>query len=125
MNEMRLLFEQPCYELSANGRCHWRKKAALVRKVRGAAKLMTLAVKRSYYEFDGFVPVVYDVTWYYSRGVAPDEDNLVGRCKALLDGVADALGVDDRGWHLGVVSRVKVGMRDALAGRVEITLRSE
>lgn len=122
---MQLLFEQPCYDMSPNGRLHWGKKARLVRKVRTSSKLVTLAVVRAYPEFDGFEPTVYDIVWYYSRGVEPDEDNVVARVKPVLDGCADALKVNDRDWHLGTLSRVKVGTKDALAGRVEITLRRE
>lgn len=27
MNEMRLLFDQPCYEMSPNGRLHWGQRS--------------------------------------------------------------------------------------------------
>ncbi len=30
-----------------------------------------------------------------------DDDNMVSRCKAHRDGIADAIGVDDRHWRLG------------------------
>jgi len=30
-----------------------------------------------------------------------DDDNLIARCKAYLDGIADALGVDDSRFRLG------------------------
>lgn len=125
MNEMRLLFDQPSYELSLNGRLTWRQKAGMVRKVRTTAKLLTLAEVRAYPEFEGFEPNVYDITWFFSYGVEPDEDNIVGRCKSLLDGMADALKVNDRGWHLGIIRRIRVRAKNPLRGRMEITLRSE
>lgn len=123
--EMKLLFEQPCYEMSPNGRLHWGKKARLVSKVRTSSKLLTLCVVRNYPEFEGFVPNVYDIVWYYSRGPEPDEDNVVARLKPILDGCADALRVNDRGWHLGALERVKVKAADPLSGKVEIVLRYE
>lgn len=30
------------------------------------------------------------------RGPLPDRDNCIAACKAMLDGIADALGLDDR-----------------------------
>ena len=46
-----------------------------------------------------------DVTWYY-KGVRPDFDNVVARCKAIIDGCADAFGINDRVLELGRVRRV-------------------
>lgn len=120
MSKMQLLFEQPCYEMSPNGRLHWGQKARLVRKVRTSSKLLTLAVVRAYAEFEGFEPNEYDITWYYTYGVEPDEDNVVARLKPILDGCADALKVNDRDWHLGVLERVKVKAADPLSGKVQV-----
>ena len=124
MAEMRLLFNKPAYALGANGRMTWRQKAAAVEKVRRSAKLMTVSVRNSYLELEHFVPREYDITWYYT-GVEQDVDNVVSRCKALLDGIADALKVNDRFWELGRVRRVKVRRADALAGKVEIVMKDE
>lgn len=45
----------------------------------------------------GFVPsAILLVVHPKSRGPAPDKDNSIAACKAMLDGVADALGVNDR-----------------------------
>ena len=118
--QMRLLFTQPPYAMGANGRLHWARKARLVKAKRAEARLVALAALRQFDCFSDFTPRVYDVYWYYARGVEPDEDNVLSRCKALLDGCADALRVNDRSWHLGQIHRVKVGTRDALAGRVEL-----
>lgn len=60
----------------------------------------------------------YSVTWYYIRGCAPDEDNILASCKAYLDGIAAAAGINDRDFHLAEIRRVKD--RDK-AGTVEIT----
>ena len=124
MRELRLLFEQPPLEVGPNGRLHWAKKARVVKGLRVRAKLVTLAVVHAYPEFEGFRPSWYDIEWFYTYGVEPDEDGIIGRCKALLDGIADALKVNDRTWHVGRVMRTKVGANDALGGKVEIRLRS-
>lgn len=47
----------------------------------------------------------FSVTWYY-KGVIPDIDNVVARLKPLLDGCAQAFGINDRYLELGRVRRV-------------------
>jgi hypothetical protein len=47
----------------------------------------------------------FSVTWYY-KGVIPDIDNVVARMKPLLDGCAQAFGINDRELELGRVRRV-------------------
>lgn len=48
-----------------------------------------------------------------------DADNLVAAMKGPLDGIAKALGVDDRGWTLGTVTQVRDPEK---TGYVRITL---
>ena len=61
-----------------------------------------------------------DVTWYY-KGVRPDFDNVVARCKAIIDGCADAFGINDRVLELGRVRRVHdLGIH---AGTVALTFK--
>ena len=125
-SELRFMFRQPPYGIGPNGRLHWGQKARLVAQVRGAAKLVALSVLRKCVGGDAwFVPRVYDVVWFYSRGVEPDADNVVGRCKPILDGCADAFGVDDRWWRLGEVRRVKVACGAAEAGHVVVVFHDE
>ena len=47
----------------------------------------------------------FSATWYY-KGVIPDIDNVVARLKPLLDGCAQAFGINDRDLELGRVRRV-------------------
>lgn len=49
-----------------------------------------------------------------------DADNLTASCKAALDGIARALGVDDRGWKIGTVTQVRDSNQ---IGYLKITLR--
>lgn len=62
--------------------------------------------------------VPYTVTWYYIRGCAPDEDNILASCKSYLDGIAAAAEINDRDFHLVEIRRVKNREK---AGTVEIT----
>lgn len=62
-----------------------------------------------------------DVTWYY-KGMKPDFDNVVARCKSVIDGCADAFGINDRELELGRVRRVhSLGVE---AGTVLLTFKN-
>lgn len=105
---MRLLFRQPPVALRPNGRGCWQVRARLVKKVRTQARLVVLALLRKEPErWTGFVPVRYDVTWFYWGGTGPDADNALASCKAYLDGCCDALGVNDRVLDCAGIHRVK------------------
>jgi len=63
-------------------------------------------------------------TYHIERGQAKrrqvfDQDNCAASCKAFLDGIAKALGVDDRGWTLGTVHQTRDPEK---IGYVRITL---
>lgn len=131
--EMRLLFKQPPAVLRPNGsvpldlraarRVHGMRMQAK-KRLRLQARLVVMALLRNEPErWAGFVPRVYDVTWYYWAGTGPDADNVVASCKALLDGCADGFGMNDRVLELGRVARVKVKRADSRAGMVELDFR--
>lgn len=48
----------------------------------------------------------YSVRWYYWGVATPDSDNVLASCKAYLDGIAAALGVNDRNLECGRIERV-------------------
>lgn len=122
--KLRLMFEQPSTEIGPNGRLHWTRKFAQVRKLRQKCKLLTLQVLHAYPEFSGFRPKTYDIEWFYTYGVEPDEDNILGRCKGMLDGIADALKMDDRLWHFGNIVRTKVSASDPFSGKVVLIFKA-
>jgi hypothetical protein len=74
----------------ANQRVHWAKRARRAHKQREAARLMVRVALAS-----GTVagPVIVTLTRTAPREL--DSDNLTGALKAVRDGVADALGMDD------------------------------
>lgn len=88
--EIRL--EWPPAALSGHNAGHWRSKAALVRKHRDWAKYCTLAACIPVPD-SGDIPL--SITFYppNNRG---DRTNYVIRAKALIDGVAEGLGVNDK-----------------------------
>ena len=81
----------------ANQRSHWAAKAKRVRDHRIAAKLLTLANRETLRRAWAALPGGLVVT---IRRQAPsaglDDDNLRSSAKAVRDGIADALGINDR-----------------------------
>jgi crossover junction endodeoxyribonuclease RusA len=95
---MRAMIELPFPHkiLWPNGRTQSRGfKAAETKKHRAWGAIATREVMR------GFEPdagdILVNVTCHPKpSGPLPDRDNVLSACKAFLDGIADALGVNDR-----------------------------
>jgi len=84
----------PHKALWPNGRAHWAIKARETKKHRAWA---ALAVRACNPPVVGNGPIpIHIVCHPKGRGPAPDRDGVVSSCKAFLDGIADALGVNDR-----------------------------
>lgn len=57
------------------------------------------------------------------KGPAPDKQNVIAACKAAFDGIADALGINDREFPAPMV---KFGPRDRMGKiRIDIEITSE
>lgn len=90
-----LVLPWPHKDLSPNGRPKWRVKAKAVKHARQTA--VVLAYEAGW---KGTVlPEGRLILWidcYQAPGKKlPDDDNMVGRCKAYRDGIAKVLGIDD------------------------------
>lgn len=83
----------PPASLSGHTKGHWRTNAPVVAKHRAWAKHATMAANLDAPAGDGDIRI--GVTFYPPdrRG---DRTNYANRLKAYFDGVADALGVNDR-----------------------------
>jgi crossover junction endodeoxyribonuclease RusA len=82
----------PPKELSPNATLHWSKKAKFKKKYRETCWALTLEAKLKVKP--GVIPM--EITFYPPDRRHRDADNMVASIKAGLDGVADALKVDDR-----------------------------
>lgn len=82
-----ITLDLPPNTLSLNARCHWSKKPT--KRFRTAARDHARAVKPPGLPWP---KATMTVDWYFAdkRGLAADDDNLVGRTKAVRDGIADA-----------------------------------
>jgi hypothetical protein len=70
-----------------NAREHWRARSARVKRERQTARLVLASSEPT-------LPCI--VTMIRMSSGVLDDDNLQGACKAIRDGVADWLGLDDR-----------------------------
>lgn len=82
----------PPASLSGHAKGHWRAKAAITAKHREWARLATLAATLPPLPDTGDIPI--SITFYppNRRG---DRTNFPNRIKCLIDGIADALGIND------------------------------
>jgi crossover junction endodeoxyribonuclease RusA len=61
----------------------------------------------------------YSLAFFFKTAAYRDDDNADGSCKAYRDGIADAVGMNDR--HLRKL-KLSTLSKDAICPRVEITL---
>lgn len=93
---MELALPWPSKDLSPNARVHWRKRAKAAADARALAKLAAWA--------SGWLPASVPtdgrlhlwIDFYPPTRRLPDDDNMLARCKPYRDGIADALGIDDK-----------------------------
>ncbi len=121
--EIHFSLPWPHSSLNANTRVHWRRRAELTRKARHDAAILTR---------QAIAPATDLNSWLCGQparridvhlAFAPpnrrrrDPHNIL--CKAEIDGIADALGVDD------VRFRVSHEMLDRTGGEVLVTIKAE
>ena len=83
----------PPSKLSPNARVHWAVRAKFTRKARRDAYYAAKEAGIGGLTGEAFkVKTIFNPPGRYGY----DEDNLKARCKALYDGISDALGFDDK-----------------------------
>lgn len=89
-----LVLPWPHKDLSPNGRVHWARKAAQAKFARTEGYIFAMQAK--WHEMvlpEGRLHLWWD--FYPPTRRLPDDDNMLSRCKAYRDGIADALRIDD------------------------------
>jgi hypothetical protein len=98
---MRLSFPYPAEPLWPNKRPHWAAKARETKKAKEFAYWLAKAAPAPVI---GNGPVPVKITVHPKRfGPRPDRDGCVSAAKAILDGIALAIGVNDRHFAAPVV----------------------
>lgn len=94
---MKVSLPWPSRALSPNSRCHWSKKAAAAKKARRDAYLITRA---SGLRIDWEGDIHLWLTFYPPDRRNRDDDNIIAAFKSYRDGIAEALGIDDKRFRL-------------------------
>lgn len=92
---MNIELPYPHKALWPNGRSHWGTVASQKAKHRQWALLATVVAMGDWQYAGGAIKLTV-LVYPKPKGPLPDQDNVVASCKAYFDGIADALGVDDR-----------------------------
>lgn len=86
--------------LSPNARPHWSVKARLIRKYRFDVRVITQSAVKAPYVLTGPLPL--KLIFRPPNRRLRDLDNCLAAFKAGLDGIADALGVNDKHFRLAL-----------------------
>ena len=114
MSSLTLTMPWPAKALHPNARPHWAYKARVVRDSREYAAWTARAA--GYKPAEGTISV--RLTFRPPDKRRRDVDGMLSACKAMLDGIADGIGVDDSVFRL---ERPEVG-EPVKCGSVSVTL---
>ena len=119
---MKIVMPWPSTELSPNARVHPMTKAGFVRRARAYAHYATIEQLGEMCKQDAARlqrPLSLTLTFMAPDKRRRDRDNLLASMKSAIDGVCQALGIDDAEFH-----QVTVGTGQVVAGgRVELEIR--
>jgi crossover junction endodeoxyribonuclease RusA len=106
----QVILQWPHKDLSPNARGHWAKRSRAAKTARSQAFLLTRQSMGeqpgAHLAWDAIRSITIDGTLIVRIVFEPparyryDIDNLVARMKASLDGIADAVGIDDHRFQL-------------------------
>jgi len=92
-----LVLGWPPRDLSPNARCHWAKKAKAAKAYRKACWALT---KEAGIRIDWQGEIHLWITFFPPDRRSRDDDNLIASFKNGRDGVAEALGIDDKRFRI-------------------------
>lgn len=95
MNEVTLRW--PSKDLSPNARGHWSKKARAAKSYRLDCWAKAIEAKLCV-NWDG--PIHVWLTFYPPDRRHRDQDNMIASLKSGMDGLSDALSINDKHFHL-------------------------
>lgn len=101
--KFKIAMPWPNRAMSSNARGHWAKKANAAHKYRYHCKMLTLeAIQAGRWDIQALQEMVAEgaelhvfIDFYPPDRRRRDDNNLPGLFKSGLDGVADAIGIDD------------------------------
>ncbi|MDC7963946.1 hypothetical protein PRA13_09085 [Xylella fastidiosa] len=108
----------PSKDLSPNARVHWTRRSKAVKQARGYAEVMARCAGWGGLSLPAEGRLDLWISFYPPTRCLPDDDNMLARFKPYRDGIADALGIDDRRF----VSHPLIEDEVRHAGQVVITI---
>ncbi|MDG5822833.1 hypothetical protein [Xylella fastidiosa] len=97
VNQMQsLTLPWPSKDLSPNARVHWTRRSKAVKQARGYAQIMARRAGWGGLSLPVEGRLDLWISFYPPTRRLPDDDNMLARFKPYRDGIADALGIDDR-----------------------------
>lgn len=112
----KVVFPWPPRELSPNARLHWAALARAKKAYRTACWLAARSAGMSAATLLGAERAEVHLMFYPPDKRARDADNMLASMKAGLDGLADALKVDDK------VFKVTFDVSDDIGGMVKVSV---
>ena len=108
---MTICLPWPSKDLSPNARVHYRTKAAATKAYREQAYWLTRERFPFIHQFPSDGPIRLRFDFHPPDKRKRDLDNMLASCKAAIDGIADALEVNDQrfGFWLSREAPVKGG----------------
>lgn len=96
---IQIIMPWPARGLSPNARLHWAQVTKLKKPYRALGMARAVEAMRGLppYPKEGKLPV--KITFHPPDRRGRDDDNMIGSFKAGRDGVAEAIGVNDRRWN--------------------------
>ena len=85
----------PSSKLTPHAKGHWRPKADATKFARSLARIAALEAPRV-----SVIPDAVIFVEYWPKAFRGDVHNMHGRMKAYIDGIADAMGCDDKGFRV-------------------------
>ena len=110
---MKLNFTYPSPKLSPNARGHWSKSASTKASYRHECS--TECRKQGVKQLEG--PIHAVITFYPPDKRKRDLDNMLSSFKSGIDGIVDAIGVDDSDWTITISKGQSVS-----GGKVEVQI---
>ena len=111
---MKVTLPWPPTQLNPNNKLHWSKKYKKAKPYRVDCFYLAREAGLNHVPWDG--PIYLYLDFYAPTRNKPDDDNIVAAFKAGRDGLADALGVDDKRF------KCVPNVSDEIGGMVKVTI---
>lgn len=98
-HHLHVVLDWPNRALSPNARCHWAIKRKAVQIARRMAHFETFS-KMQGCRAAPIGKIAYRFSFFPPDRRARDEDNLIASMKSSIDGIAEALRVNDKNFHI-------------------------